>query len=141
MIDPGLHNRHAGPDFFNAKVKINGTLWVGNVEIHVRASDWFRHHHDTDPAYKGADSMKLLEVVMEKVRASGYRVGNADVTIVAQRPKMAPYIPQMRSVLAEALGIGENQMSVKATTTEHMGYEGRGEGISAQATALIYENR
>ena len=94
---------------------------------------------DTDDAYKGADSIKLFEDVVGRLREKGYEIGNADVTILAQRPKMAPYIPAMRQVLAEALGIPQARVSVKATTTERMGYEGRGEGISAQAAALIYE--
>ena len=92
---------------------------------------------DTDPAYEGADSMKLLDAVMERVREKGYRVGNADVTIVAQRPKLAPYIPQMRDDIAAGLGVAPERVNVKATTTERMGFEGECVGISAQAVALL----
>ena len=92
---------------------------------------------DSDPAYEGADSMKLLDAVMERVREKGYRVGNADVTIVAQRPKLAPYIEQMKNNLAAGLGVSAERVNVKATTTERLGFEGEGLGISAQAVALL----
>ena len=92
---------------------------------------------DSDPAYEGADSMKLLETVMDRVRGRGYRVGNADITIVAQRPKLAGYMPQMRRRVAAALGVNEDRVNVKATTTERMGFEGEGVGMSAQAVALL----
>lgn len=92
---------------------------------------------DTDPAYEGVDSMKLLDAVMERVREKGYHVGNADVTIVAQRPKLAPYIEQMKNNLAAGLGVSAERVNVKATTTERLGFEGEGLGISAQAVALL----
>lgn len=96
-----------------------------------------KHFPDTDPQYRGISSLKLLSYVGRLLEESGYRIGNIDSTIVAQRPKMAPFIPQMRQNIARSLGIDINQVSVKATTTEHLGFEGRCEGISAQATALL----
>lgn len=96
-----------------------------------------RHFPDSDPAYEGIDSMKLLDAVMEKVRAAGYRVGNADITIVAQKPKLAPYIPRMKENIARALGVAADRVNVKATTTERMGFEGEETGISSQAVALL----
>ena len=94
-----------------------------------------RHFPDSDPAYKGISSMLLLEQVMKIVREHGYGVANADVTIVAQKPKLAAYIPAMRENLARALGT--DAVNVKATTTERMGFEGEEIGISAQAVALL----
>lgn len=96
-----------------------------------------RHFPDSDPRYKGADSMLLLENVMEKVRNKGFCVGNADVTIVAQRPKLAPYIETMNENIACALGVARSCVNVKATTTERLGFEGEEKGISAQAVALL----
>ena len=96
-----------------------------------------KHFPDTDPQYRGISSLKLLSHVGHLLTASGYRIGNIDSTIVAQHPKMAPFIPQMRQNIARSLGIDINQVSVKATTTEHLGFEGRCEGISAQASALL----
>ncbi len=96
-----------------------------------------KHFPDTDPRYKGISSLKLLSHVGSLLKDNGYSVGNIDATIVAQRPKMAPYIPLMRQNIAETLGIAVDQVSVKATTTEHLGFEGREEGISAQAVALL----
>ncbi|MBQ9039048.1 MAG: 2-C-methyl-D-erythritol 2,4-cyclodiphosphate synthase [Clostridia bacterium] len=98
-----------------------------------------KHFPDSDPRYKGADSMKLLDTVMAMVTERGYRVGNADVTIVAQRPKLAGYMAQMRTNIAGGLGVDEDRVNVKATTTERMGFEGEELGISAQATVLIYQ--
>ena len=95
------------------------------------------HFPDSDPAYKGISSMKLLDAVMAEVRGMGYAVVNADVTIVAQRPKLAGHIPAMKANLARALDVGEDRVNVKATTTEHMGFEGEEIGISAQAVALL----
>ena len=92
---------------------------------------------DTDPAWKGADSKDLLRRVMEKVRQAGYGVGNADITIALQRPKLAPYIPQMRQTLAPILGVSEDRVSVKATTTERLGFVGRGEGCEVWATVIL----
>lgn len=97
-----------------------------------------RHFPDNDPRYEGADSMKLLEAVMAMVAERGYTVGNADVTIVAQKPKLAGYIPQMRANLARGLGVSEDRVNVKATTTERMGFEGEELGISSQAVVLVY---
>lgn len=92
---------------------------------------------DTDPAYEGADSRVLLRRVAEAVAANGYRPVNVDVTIMAQAPKMAPHIGQMRVNIAADLGIDIGCVSVKATTTERLGFTGRGEGIAAQASALL----
>ena len=92
---------------------------------------------DSDPAYEGISSMRLLEEVMLRVRRTGFAVVNADVTIVAQRPKLLPYMAAMRKNLAEALGVAEDRVNVKATTTERMGFEGEELGISAQAVALL----
>jgi 2-C-methyl-D-erythritol 2,4-cyclodiphosphate synthase len=96
-----------------------------------------KHFPDTDERYRGADSMKLLDAVMDRVRERGYRVGNADVTIVAQRPKLAPYIEAMRANIARGLGVDASRVNVKATTTERLGFEGDGLGISAQAVTLL----
>ena len=96
-----------------------------------------RRFPDSDPRYKDADSMKLLDVVMAMISERGYRVGNADVTIVAQRPKLAGYMVQMRTNLAVGLGVDAARINVKATTTERMGFEGEELGISAQATVLL----
>ena len=98
-----------------------------------------RHFPDSDPRYKGISSMLLLEGVMCRVRERGYRVMNADVTIVAQKPKLAAHIPQMRQNLAAALGVDADCANVKATTTERMGFEGEELGISAQAVALLVQ--
>ena len=98
-----------------------------------------RHFPDNDPRYKGADSMKLLEKVMAMVTEHGYRVGNADITIVAQRPKLAGYMARMRENVARGLAVDMDRVNVKATTTEHMGFEGEELGISAQATVLLYQ--
>ena len=94
---------------------------------------------DTDPEWEGADSRVLLRRVVEAVEAEGWRPGNVDVTIVAQEPKMAPHIGLMRRNIAEDLGIDAGAVSVKATTTEHLGFEGREEGVSATAVALLFE--
>ena len=98
-----------------------------------------RHFPDTDPAYKGISSLKLLEKVGQMLLEHGYVIGNIDATIIAQRPKMAPHIPQMRANMAAALQISERQISVKATTEEGLGFTGSGEGISAQAICLLEE--
>ena len=98
-----------------------------------------KHFPDSDPAYKGISSMKLLEHVMGLLRQKGWRVGNADVTIVAQKPKLAAYIPQMRENLAGAMGVGLDYVNVKATTTERMGFEGEEIGISSQAVCMLYK--
>jgi 2-C-methyl-D-erythritol 2,4-cyclodiphosphate synthase len=97
------------------------------------------HFPDTDPRYRGIDSRVLLREVLGKVAAKGFRVANVDVTIVAQAPKLAPYIAAMREHLTQDLGIPLDRVNVKATTTEGMGFEGRGEGISAHAVALLIE--
>ena len=99
-----------------------------------------KHFPDTDPKYKGISSVKLLKHVGQLLKENGYTVGTIDSTIVAQRPKLAPYIPQMRQVIAESLGISVDQVSVKATTTERLGFEGREEGISSQAVAMIVKS-
>lgn len=96
-----------------------------------------QHFPDHDPAYSGISSMLLLEKTGEILAEHGYTVGNIDATVIAQRPKLAPYREQMRDNIAAALKIDRNQVSVKATTEEGLGFTGSGEGISAQAIALL----
>lgn len=96
-----------------------------------------KHFPDTDPRYKGADSLKLLEEVGNLLTEKGYVVGNVDATIVAQRPKMLPHIPQMRENIAKVLHVDIEQINVKATTEEHLGFTGSGQGISSYAVAGI----
>jgi 2-C-methyl-D-erythritol 2,4-cyclodiphosphate synthase len=96
-----------------------------------------KHFPDSDPRYKGIDSRQLLRYVGELIKKSGYAVGNIDSTIVAQAPKMAPHIATMVKNIAADLYVNENQISVKATTTEQLGFTGRGEGIAAQAMCLL----
>lgn len=96
-----------------------------------------KHFPDTDPAFKGADSMKLLEHVVGLIGAKGYCVGNLDATIIAQRPKMAPHIQTMRANVARVCGVEVDRINVKATTEEGLGFTGTGEGISAHAVVLL----
>ena len=100
-----------------------------------------KHFPDTDPAYKGISSIKLLVHVAELLRKQGYAVGNIDATVIAQKPKMAPHIPQMRKNMADALGIPESKINIKATTEEGLGFTGRGEGIASQAICLLIEKQ
>lgn len=107
---------------------ILGALGLGDIG---------RHFPDNDPAFKDADSLKLLEQVWVMAKERGYTLGNIDSTIIAQKPKMAPYIPQMSEVIAKALDAEVDQVNVKATTTEQLGFTGRGEGIAAQSVVCL----
>jgi 2-C-methyl-D-erythritol 2,4-cyclodiphosphate synthase len=107
---------------------ILGALGLGDIG---------RYFPDTDPTYKGVDSMLLLEHVVGLAHTRGFRVGNLDTTIVAQRPKLAPHVAQMLTNLAQVCQVPSGCVNVKATTTEHLGYAGRGEGIAAYAVVLM----
>ena len=98
-----------------------------------------KHFPDTDPAFEGADSLKLLEETVRMVKEEGYKVGNVDATVIAQKPKLASYIPRMRENIRKVLEVEENQVNIKATTEEHLGFTGEGLGISAQAVCLLEE--
>ena len=98
-----------------------------------------RHFPDTDPKFKGADSMLLLKNVAEKVAAAGYRVSNIDVTMIAQRPKLKDFIPQMEANIALAVGIAASRVNVKATTEERLGFTGTGEGMACHAVCGLEE--
>jgi 2-C-methyl-D-erythritol 2,4-cyclodiphosphate synthase len=93
---------------------------------------------DTDPQWAGADSRELLRRVMERVARDGWRVGNVDLTLIAQAPRMAPHIGEMRSRIAADLGVALSQVNLKATTTERLGFTGRGEGLAAHAVVLLH---
>jgi 2-C-methyl-D-erythritol 2,4-cyclodiphosphate synthase len=99
-----------------------------------------RHFPDSDPRWRGADSRALLREAAAKVRAAGWSIGNVDTTIVAQAPRMAPHIPAMVAAIAADLGLAQERVNVKAKTTERLGFAGRGEGIAAQAVALVYRS-
>ena len=96
-----------------------------------------RHFPDTDPRYKGISSLKLLSCVAEKLCAAGYKVGNIDVTVIAQAPKLKDHIPQMQENLAKILQVEPNQVNVKATTEEHLGFTGDGSGIACHSVCLL----
>ncbi len=148
-----VHKLVEGRDLIIGGVKIEHTLGLlghsdADVLLHAIADavlgaaglkDIGAHFPDTDPKYKGADSMKLLEQVRELVMDKGYVVGNVDATVIAQKPKLRPYIEKMEENVARCLGIDVDQVNIKATTEEHLGFTGREEGISAQAVCLLYE--
>jgi 2-C-methyl-D-erythritol 2,4-cyclodiphosphate synthase len=103
----------------------------------IGEGDIGKHFPDTDPNFKDADSAKLMEHVWQLVKDRGYELVNADCTIIAQQPKMAPYIQSMKERIAELLNASPEQINVKATTTEKLGFTGRGEGIASQAVVLL----
>ncbi len=105
-----------------------GAAGLGDIGIHFP---------DTDPAYEGANSMKLLEKVGEMLENAGYTVGNVDVTMIAQRPKLSPFIPKMRENIAAVLKLDPGRVNVKATTEEHLGFTGQGQGMACHAVCLI----
>lgn len=107
----------------------------------VRAGDIGQHFPDDDPAFAGADSLDLLARVADVVRAAGYRIVDVDSVLVLERPKIAPHRDAMRANLAQAMGVDIEAVGVKATTTEGLGFEGRGEGVGAQAVALVQRNQ
>lgn len=98
-----------------------------------------KHFPDTDEEYRGADSLVLLACVKELITSAGYEIGNVDATIIAQSPKLAPFIPQMRLNIARALELDIDSVSVKATTEEHLGFTGEEKGIAAHAVCLVYK--
>ena len=146
-----VHKLVEGRDCIICGVKIpyeKGLLGHSDADVALHAlsdallgaaalGDIGKHFPDTDEQYKGADSRMLLRDVVKKISEKGYAVENADVTIVAQRPKMSPYIEEMRKNIAEDLDVDIDVINVKATTTEKLGFEGRGEGISATAVVLL----
>ncbi|EIB6498405.1 2-C-methyl-D-erythritol 2,4-cyclodiphosphate synthase [Vibrio parahaemolyticus] len=120
----------------------------GDVALHaltdallgaIAAGDIGRHFPDTDDKWKGANSRELLKDVYRRVKEQGYRLGNADVTIMAQAPKMAPYIDAMCAAIAEDLETDISNINVKATTTERLGFTGRKEGIATEAVVLLFK--
>lgn len=98
-----------------------------------------KHFPDNDDSFKDISSLKLLKRVKDIITEKGYKLSNADVTVIAQRPKLLPFIPEMKSNIAKILEINEDRLNIKATTTEKLGFEGRGEGISAHAVCLLEE--
>ena len=150
-----VHRLTEGRDLILGGVKIpyeKGLLGHSDADVLLHAvsdallgaaglGDIGRHFPDTDPAYKGADSLKLLACVVDKISAAGYRVGNVDVTMIAQKPKLKDYIPQMQENIARTLHVAVSQVNVKATTEEHLGFTGDGSGMSCHAVCLLEENK
>ena len=146
-----VHQLVEGRDLILGGVKIpyeKGLLGHSDADVLLHAvsdallgaaalGDIGKHFPDTDPAYKGADSLKLLSCVVEKIHGAGYRVGNVDVTMIAQKPKLMPFIPQMQQNIADVLGVTLSQVNVKATTEEHLGFTGDGSGMSCHAVCLL----
>lgn len=146
-----VHRLIEGRDCIICGVKIpyeKGLLGHSDADVALHAlsdallgaaalGDIGKHFPDTDEQYKGADSRVLLRAVVKKIKDKGYKIENVDITIIAQKPKMAPYIEQMRKNVADDLCINIDAVNVKATTTEKLGFEGRGEGISSTAVVLL----
>jgi len=148
-----VHRLTEGRDLIIGGVKIDyelGLLGHSDADVLLHAitdavlgaaglGDIGTHFPDTDPAYEGADSLKLLKEAASLVEDKGFIVGNVDATIIAQKPKMAPHIPKMKKNIADALGVPEGRVNIKATTEEGLGFTGNMEGISSQAICLLEE--
>ena len=146
-----VHKLVEGRDLIIGGVKIpyeKGLLGHSDADVLAHAisdallgaanlGDIGRHFPDTNPAFKGADSIVLLQQVVELLKKEGYGIGNVDATVMAERPKLAPYIPVMQERLAAAMEIEVGQLNIKATTTEKLGFVGREEGFAAEAIVLI----
>ena len=150
-----VHKLVPGRDLILGGVKIDyelGLLGHSDADVLLHAvsdallgaaglGDIGRHFPDTDPQYKGADSRKLLEIVAQKVWDAGYQVGNIDVTMIAQRPKLKDHIPQMAENIASAVGVDAGRVNVKATTEEKLGFTGEGLGMACHAVCLLEERK
>ena len=148
-----VHRLVEGRDLILGGVKIpyeKGLLGHSDADVLLHAvsdallgaaglGDIGRHFPDTDPKYKGADSLELLRQVYRKISEKGYRVGNIDVTMIAQKPKLKDYIPQMQANIAAAVETAPDRVNVKATTEEKLGFTGTGEGMSCHAVCLLEE--
>ncbi|MBD8990812.1 MAG: 2-C-methyl-D-erythritol 2,4-cyclodiphosphate synthase [Clostridiales bacterium] len=148
-----VHRLVEGRDLILGGVKIpyeKGLLGHSDADVLLHAvsdallgaaglGDIGRHFPDTDPKYKGADSLELLRQVYRKISEKGYRVGNIDVTMIAQKPKLKDYIPQMQANIAAAVGTAPDRVNVKATTEEKLGFTGTGEGMACHAVCLLEE--
>ena len=148
-----VHKLVEGRDLILGSVKIDyekGLLGHSDADVLLHAvsdallgaaglGDIGKHFPDTDPQYKGADSLVLLQVVAQRVKEAGYRVSNIDVTMIAQRPKLKDHIPQMVLNIAGAVGIAPDRVNVKATTEEKLGFTGEGLGMSCHAVCLLEE--
>ncbi len=148
-----VHRLVEGRDLILGGVKIGyekGLLGHSDADVLLHAvsdallgaaglGDIGRHFPDTDPKYKGADSLELLRQVYRKISEKGYRVGNIDVTMIAQRPKLKDYIPQMQANIAAAVETAPDRVNVKATTEEKLGFTGTGEGMACHAVCLLEE--
>lgn len=148
-----VHRLVEGRDLILGGVKIpyeKGLLGHSDADVLLHAvsdallgaaglGDIGRHFPDTDPKYKGADSLELLRQVYRKISEKGYRVGNIDVTMIAQRPKLKDYIPQMQANIAAAVETAPDRVNVKATTEEKLGFTGTGEGMACHAVCLLEE--
>lgn len=150
-----VHRLVEGRDLILGGVKIDwekGLLGHSDADVLLHAvsdallgaagmGDIGRHFPDTDPQYKGADSLLLLREVYRKISEKGFRVGNIDVTMIAQRPKLKDYIPQMRENIAAAVNVTADRVNVKATTEETLGFTGTGQGMACHAVCLLEERR
>ena len=148
-----VHKLVEGRDLIIGGVKIDHTVGLlghsdADVLLHAVSDallgaaglgDIGKHFPDTDPQYKGADSLKLLGIVAQRVQEVGYRVSNIDVTMIAQRPKLRPHIAQMERNIAQAVGIDESRVNVKATTEEKLGFTGQELGMACHAVCLLEE--
>ena len=146
-----VHKLVLGRDLVLGGVKIEHTLGLlghsdADVLLHAVSDallgaaglgDIGKHFPDTDPKYKGADSLKLLEIVAQRVREAGYQVSNIDVTMIAQKPKLRPHIAQMEANIAAAVGVDVSRVNVKATTEEGLGFTGQGWGMACHAVCLL----
>ena len=148
-----VHKLVEGRDLILGGVKIEHTLGLlghsdADVLLHAVSDallgaaglgDIGKHFPDTDPKYKGADSLELLKIVAQRVREAGYRVSNIDVTMIAQRPKLRPHIEQMEVNIASAVGVDVSRVNVKATTEEKLGFTGTEQGMACHAVCLLEE--
>jgi len=148
-----VHVLEQGRDFWLGGVKIDhnkGAVGHSDADVLIHAvcdallgaaslGDIGIHFPNTDEKYKGIDSKILLKETVLLLEKKGYKIGNIDVTLLLEKPKISPYIPKMIAVLSSVMGIEQEDLSIKATTTETLGYEGREEGVSCMASALIYQ--